>query len=107
MNKKLLIIIIVVGILLIISPFAYFFLKSAYADWHNKRIDYSCNVDADCVVKSTGCNCCGYTSACMNKDSVSGICDIPTSQMVCECINPRPTTCECINNKCQSKGRDY
>lgn len=100
---KKLSIIIVAAILLIISFFAYSFLKDSYSD--NKQIDYSCNVDADCAVKSTGCNCCGDTFGCMNRRSDPGICDIPTSEMVCDCVNPRPRSCECINNECQSKER--
>ncbi|MCX6750734.1 MAG: hypothetical protein NTZ83_04710 [Candidatus Pacearchaeota archaeon] len=103
MKRKLLIIIIVVVILLISSPFVYFFFKNIYADWNNKKIDYSCNVDADCAVKSAGCSCCGYGYACMNKDSISGICGLAPSQMTCECLPLKPTSCECINGKCQSK----
>jgi len=101
MNKKLIIIIVIVVLVLIISPFAYFYLKNFYVGWHNKKIDYSCNVDEDCVVKFTGCNCCGYTSACVNKGSVEGICT--RNFFPCECINPIPISCECIDNKCQSK----
>lgn len=103
MKKKILILIVIVGTLFIISPFVFFYFKSKYADWNNKQIYYSCNLDSDCVVKSSGCNCCGHTTACLNKDSVPGVCDIPTSQMICECINPIPATCECINNKCMAK----
>ena len=117
MNKKLVIIIVAILVLMIFS-FAYFYspflslyfkysFNNIYADWHNKRIDYSCNVDEDCVVESTGCNCCGYTFACVNKNSVSGLCPIPIGSMTCKCVNPIPTSCVCVNAGCQSKNITY
>lgn len=33
-------------------------------------VDYSCHADADCAVKNIG-NCCGYSPACVNKDSAT------------------------------------
>jgi len=101
MNKKLIILIIVVVILLIISSFVYSFLKRSYVVGHNSRIDFSCNVNSDCIVKTSGCNCCGNTASCMNKNSVSGICNLKKSEMMCDCAEPRITACECINNKCR------
>src|SRR3989338_4326153 len=67
------------------------------------QIDYSCQSDADCVIKDAG-SCCGQFPQCMNvnakpnpdfvkkqceKNDVSGSCGFPSVD-----------GCKCINNKC-------
>ncbi len=67
------------------------------------EVDYTCNVAADCVVKDIG-GCCGYTPACVNRDS-------PTfpEQVAAECRKqgrvgicgfPVITGCTCEQHRC-------
>jgi hypothetical protein len=65
-------------------------------------VDYSCRVDADCVVKDVG-NCCGRYDACVHRDSptfpdkvkaecakqgMAGVCGFPVIQG-CACTEGR------------------
>ena len=61
--------------------------------------DY-CEKDSDCTIKQTGCDCCGYTYACLNINTDEGDCNI-SDGFVCECIHEKPKSCTCIENKCQ------
>lgn len=70
---------------------------------HNKKIDYSCVQDSDCIVRSTGCDCCGYISTCVNEDSVVGKCNLGKKDFTCECIHERPASCQCIQGRCETK----
>ena len=97
MNKIILILIIVIAIIL--SPFAYYYGKLTYQNWNNSKIDYSCSADSDCAIKLQGCDTCGTTSLCMNQKSVSGICFFPGEAL---CLNYPPTGCKCIKNMCRN-----
>jgi len=73
---------------------------------YTDKIDYSCNVDTDCEVKDIR-NCCGYFPRCTSKDYN------PNPELVAElCIKEGTasicgfeeiTSCQCVNNKCESK----
>lgn len=69
---------------------------------YQKSIDYSCQVDADCVIKDVG-NCCGSYPMCVNKAAktnpklvqeycaqkgLAGVCGFP-SLSGCHCIATR------------------
>lgn len=71
------------------------------------RVDYRCEVDADCTVKDIG-NCCGRYLACVNRASptfpervrqvcaekgLSGVCGWPDIQ-ACRCVAQR---CNAVN----------
>lgn len=96
-------IIIIILFLLVIIPVSFFVLKPQYIKLHNSKVDYSCEIDSDCVVKKTGCSCCGDTYACVNVDSTEGWCELSPNAIVCDCIEPRQFDCGCIDNKCQSE----
>ena len=95
---------ITVFVVFFTGPSAYIVAKGSYAELHNLRIDLSCTTDSDCVVKPSGCDCCGYTSACMNKDSAEGMCGLTASQMMCDCLPYYASNCVCVDNLCQSGG---
>lgn len=70
-----------------------------------QQVDYSCRVDADCVVKDVG-NCCGHYPACVNATS-------PTfpEQVAAECARtgsagicgyPEITGCRCVAQRCSA-----
>ncbi|MBU1135471.1 MAG: hypothetical protein KKG13_03055 [Nanoarchaeota archaeon] len=70
---------------------------------HNAQLDYSCNTDNDCVIKTAGCGICHSSyRACMNNDSMEGVCyetENPTSGCLAMTINP--TSCRCVNSECE------
>ena len=61
----------------------------------------ACNSDADCAIRSTGCNCCGYTYTCASKDAKDGICSLTSDQMNCKCAIRIPQSCNCVNKVCE------
>jgi hypothetical protein len=69
------------------------------------RVDYSCRVDADCVVKNVG-NCCGQFPACVNRDSptfpdqVRAEC--AKNQMAGVCGFPVIQGCTCVEGRCSN-----
>ena len=72
------------------------------------QLDYSCKVDADCVVKNVG-NCCGYFPACVNKDTqpdpeaVQARC--AESGMASVCGFREIQACACVQNRCEAVGQ--
>ena len=67
------------------------------------KLDTSCKVDADCVVKNVG-NCCGAMPVCVNKDSPV---DAAAVQSQCArdgrmsaCGFKQVTQCRCAAGKC-------
>ena len=76
---------------------------------HNSKIDYSCSDDWQCVIKPVGCDICsGVKYGCVNRDSVEGICSTSGSPFnaICQALTPRPTSCACLQSKCQSLEAD-
>ncbi len=99
--KKRVIILGFVIVLIIIFIIVFYIYEGPYANYNNQKIDYSCNTDNDCVVKSLGCDCCGHKSGCVNKKSVNGICKNIFGNFMCQCIHLMPQGCKCVNNKCE------
>ena len=62
--------------------------------------DMSCSTDDDCIAKKTGCNCCGYTYSCVNKEAEEYLCE--QEMFPCTCINEQPKSCGCNDGKCQN-----
>ncbi len=66
-------------------------------------VDYSCQIDADCMVKDVG-NCCGYYPACVNKDSptfpeqVRADCAARGESSICGFIEI--VACRCESGRC-------
>ena len=68
---------------------------------YNKNIDYSCTVDADCVIKPVGCDVCvGSKMGCVNQDSIEGICSRVSGPVQCMGMTAIPNGCKCENNEC-------
>ena len=107
MNLKIFTICSITLMLLIITPAIYPFLKYKHTRWYNNRIDYSCNVDEDCAIKLSGCGTCGYSSSCMNKDSITPNCEMAPEEMLGECFSYNPRSCRCVKNTCASMTRNY
>lgn len=86
------IVIIIIGLLSLsaTSP------QSILENYYNSMIDYSCNVDEDCVIKYAGCNLC---YKCMNKNSIEGIC-LRIWDVSCTELKAPPEYCKCVNNYC-------
>lgn len=103
-HLTVLVTLVVAFLALFIGPHAYMIGLYSVAEIHNLRIDYSCASDADCVVKPSGCSCCGYTSACMNTGSVEGMCGLTRVHMNCDCLPYQAANCVCVDNLCQSGG---
>lgn len=67
------------------------------------EVDYSCQVDTDCVVKNVG-NCCGEYPACVNRDSptfpdqVREACVREGRMAVCGF--PSIAGCRCVERRC-------
>ena len=67
-------------------------------------VDYSCNGDAQCVIKDIG-SCCGYRPACVNVDSPT---DPAAVKAACAgdgrsgiCGFPAISSCQCVNHRCE------
>lgn len=89
---------------------ALFFLHDASAnplEDFKKSINYSCGVNADCVVKDVG-NCCGYFPQCVNvnaevsRDVVRKACK--EGQLVSSCGFAEVRSCACVQTKCTPAG---
>ena len=93
-------------IIVLIAIFSYFsaypFIIKTMEKSHNAQIDYSCNTDKDCVIKTAGCSMCSGTyGSCMNKDSIEGVCYRGGDELNCDAITLSPTACMCVDNKCE------
>jgi len=93
--KKLYVALIVILTFILIGIFVY---------WINvPKINYSCNVDSDCIVVDKH-NCCGYYPVCANKNSqpnpdfVKFTCGLSGTTSVCG--YPSIDRCICLDNKC-------
>ncbi len=64
------------------------------------KVDYSCNIDSDCIVKDTIRGWCG-NSQCVNQDWDY----YPSLVNRAFALSCRPTliTCSCLDNKCESR----
>ena len=65
-----------------------------------ETVDYSCTVDADCIVKDVG-NCCGAYPRCVNKDSGTPPPYCPPG-FYSVCGFPVIESCACRQNTCRS-----
>ena len=94
MNWKALLIVlgIVVGV-----PMAGVIATGLFQNWYNSGIDYSCNVDSDCVIKSAGCHPFGIKSACVNENSKEGLCLFKPQN---ECAFKPMANCVCKEKRC-------
>ena len=98
--KKLFLIISVVVIAIVV-----WFVVNLFAGGTNNAlnkafnsIDYSCNVDSDCVKKGTDCNViCG--SKCVNKNWKL-VCLFPEQKIFCTIVEQPHMICKCIDNIC-------
>ena len=77
---------------------------AASLDDYQKNIDYSCQSDADCVIKDVG-NCCGYYPMCVNKAAKT---DPKLVQEYCAkkglssiCGFPSLSGCHCVDARCE------
>lgn len=81
------------------------FLTGFIIYWINvPKINYSCEVDSDCMIVDRH-NCCGYYPVCANKNSkpnpdfVRFTCGLSGGASVCGF--PSIDGCECVENKCK------
>ena|SRR3989344_1216890 len=102
MRRELKIILILI-LIVIFLIFAYFVIDNYRISKHNEKIDYSCNLNEDCVIKTVGRGVCGSVmQRCVNANSVSAILKPVGGRVVCEAIDTPPEKCECIRNTCIS-----
>ena len=93
--KRSQLVLIIIGVILTLLILLYWF--------NGPKINYSCNVDSDCVIVDKH-NCCGYYPVCANKNSkpnpdfVNFQCKLFGGLGVCG--YPSVDGCECIENKC-------
>ncbi len=103
MNKKLKVVLISLMLIILIFISVPFLLKGINKI-HNKNIDYSCTIDADCAIKTTGCDMCyGTKRECVNENSIKGWClKMPSfAKISCLGFTPTPDSCACENNRCK------
>ena len=100
MRGKDIALIIFLLLLLVGASVAYIILDSSNKS-KTSEDDAFCEIDTDCTVKVTGCNCNGEIYSCMNIDAKDQKCKNSILNS-CEGTNPMPRGCECINNTCQS-----
>lgn len=93
-GKKLaiFILVIIVLILFILTLKMYSLYRNLYP-----RIDYSCNIDADCEIKNLG-NLCGYYPACVNKNFKPNPPEFKNNPF---CGFSSIDSCKCVKNLCR------
>ena len=71
------------------------------------KLDYYCETDADCAIKSAGCAMCSARTlkACVNKNSPESECiiSIPPGVATCTAFEADHESCECVNNSCDNQ----
>ena len=71
---------------------------------YEESIEYSCQVNSDCVIRDVR-NCCGYYPKCINRNSdtkpelVQELCRLTDTMAICGF--PTINSCVCNNNVCE------
>jgi hypothetical protein len=107
MNKKIKIIVIIIGVILLLTILSFIGIFSEINKNLNKWIagtpDKSCNIDSDCVIKKTTCGPCDCGDV-VNKNW-KRFCPLPDLQMIqVHCADCEPIDfwdIKCIDNQCQ------
>lgn len=91
--------------LLLVFAVAFFAVLNACGGGDPPRVDYSCTLEEDCVVKNVG-NCCGANNVCVNvnfepdPDAVLDACD----DRAVSCVEMPPVRgCQCVESACVTR----